>query len=170
MTNEADGFSSRSKLLFDRILAVRPGVPDREMENKTSRRCWGKLPAASNAARSTSKFFRRIWWSAFPAQMLSNRPDVKNAEYSLAQAFYNTAGSPVGVLSGPQSERYAGLDQRWRCYDARSRQMDLQRCGIARTAHLQRGAETRHSFESPKRNSRRPYCRSSRPCSTREPK
>lgn len=31
-----------------------------------SRRCWGKLPAASNAARSTSKFFRRIWWSAFP--------------------------------------------------------------------------------------------------------
>ena len=26
--------------------------------------------------------------------------------------------------------RYAGLDQRWRCYDARSRQMDLQRCGI----------------------------------------
>lgn len=47
--------------------------------------------------------------------------------------------SPVGVLSGPQSERYAGLDQRRRCYDARPRQMDFQCCGIARTAHLQRG-------------------------------
>ena len=40
-----------------------------------------------------------------PAQMLSNRPDVKNAEYSLAQAFYNTAGArsafyPALSLSG----------------------------------------------------------------------
>lgn len=37
--------------------------------------------------------------------MLSNRPDVKNAEYSLAQAFYNTAGArsafyPALSLSG----------------------------------------------------------------------
>ena len=47
--------------------------------------------------------------------------------------------SPVGVLSGPQSERYAGLDQRRRCYDARPRQMDFQCCGIARTAHLHAG-------------------------------
>ena len=39
------------------------------------------------------------------AAVLSNRPDVKNAEYSLAQAFYNTAGArsafyPALSLSG----------------------------------------------------------------------
>lgn len=65
MTNEAAvsqaeaSYYSIESSLFDLEYQIR------EMENSLSS-LLGKLPAASNAARSTSKFFRRIWWSAFP--------------------------------------------------------------------------------------------------------
>lgn len=65
MTNEAAvsqaeaNYYSIETSLFDLEYQIR------EMET-ASRRCWAKLPAASSAVRSTSKFFRRTWWSAFP--------------------------------------------------------------------------------------------------------
>lgn len=37
--------------------------------------------------------------TGIPLQMLSNRPDVRSAELSLAQAFYSTNARPFGFLS-----------------------------------------------------------------------
>lgn len=103
MTNEA-AVSRRSKLLFDRILAVRPGVPD-PRNGKQPLVVAGEAPRSFERGTLDEQILPENLVVGIPAQMLSNRPDVKNAEYSLAQAFYNTAGArsafyPALSLSG----------------------------------------------------------------------
>ena len=76
----------------------------REMENSLSS-LLGEAPRSFERGTLDEQILPENLVVGIPAQMLSNRPDVKNAEYSLAQAFYNTAGArsafyPALSLSG----------------------------------------------------------------------
>ena len=138
MTNEAAvsqaeaNYYSIETSLFDLEYQIR------EMENSLSS-LLGEAPRSFERGTLDEQILPENLVVGIPAQMLSNRPDVKKCRILAGTGLLQHGRSPVGVLSGPQSERYAGLDQRRRCYDARPRQMDFQCCGIARTAHLHAG-------------------------------
>ena len=136
MTNEAAvsqaeaNYYSIETSLFDLEYQIR------EMENSLSS-LLGEAPRSFERGTLDEQILPENLVVGIPAQMLSNRPDVKNAEYSLAQAFYNTAGArsafyPALSLSGTLGWTNDGGV-------TTPRQMDFQCCGIARTAHLQRG-------------------------------
>lgn len=72
---------------------------------KTASSLLGEAPRSFERGTLDEQILPENLVVGIPAQMLSNRPDVKNAEYSLAQAFYNTAGArsafyPALSLSG----------------------------------------------------------------------
>lgn len=58
----------------------------REMENSLSS-LLGEAPRSFERGTLDEQILPENLVVGIPAQMLSNRPDVKNAEYSLAQAF-----------------------------------------------------------------------------------
>lgn len=104
MTNEAAvsqaeaNYYSIETSLFDLEYQIR------EMENSLSS-LLGEAPRSFERGTLDEQILPENLVVGIPAQMLSNRPDVKNAEYSLAQAFYNTAGArsafyPALSLSG----------------------------------------------------------------------
>ena len=104
MTNEAAvsqaeaSYYSIESSLFDLEYQIR------EMENSLSS-LLGEAPRSFERGTLDEQILPENLVVGIPAQMLSNRPDVKNAEYSLAQAFYNTAGArsafyPALSLSG----------------------------------------------------------------------
>ena len=64
----------------------------REMENSLSS-LLGEAPRSFERGTLDGQALPQELVVGVPVQMLANRPDVKNAEYSLAQAFYNTAGA-----------------------------------------------------------------------------
>ena len=104
MTNEAAvsqaeaNYYSIETSLFDLEYQIR------EMENSLSS-LLGEAPRSFERGTLDEQILPENLVVGIPAQMLSNRPDIKNAEYSLAQAFYNTAGArsafyPALSLSG----------------------------------------------------------------------
>ncbi len=56
-----------------------------------------------------------------PLQILSNRPDVRSAEQSLAQAFYTTNAARSRLLPLDHTEWQCGMDQFGRCHDCQPR-------------------------------------------------
>ena len=89
MTNEAAvsqaeaNYYSIETSLFDLEYQIR------EMENSLSS-LLGEAPRSFERGTLDEQILPENLVVGIPAQMLSNRPDVKNAEYSLAQAFYST--------------------------------------------------------------------------------
>ena len=76
----------------------------REMENSLSS-LLGEAPRSFERGTLDEQILPENLVVGIPALLLSNRPDVKIADYSLAQAFYNTAGArsafyPALSLSG----------------------------------------------------------------------
>ena len=75
-----------------------------ELENALSK-LLGRVPEAAQRGRLLSQNFPDQLAVGVPIQLLSNRPDVRHAEYTLAQAFYATnearsAFYPSIVLGG----------------------------------------------------------------------
>ena len=72
-----------------------------------------------------------------PVQMLSNRPDIRSAEYSLMQSYLCHQRSTLGPLSFDHAERDVGMDEQQRGPDRRSREIPLVGRSIAPATHLQ---------------------------------
>ena len=77
-----------------------------------------------------------------PLQMLANRPDVRSAEQSLAQAFYYQC-RPFRLLPLDHAERQRRLDKLGRCDDRQPGQVPCHRRGLADAAFVQPGSEHR---------------------------
>ena len=78
-----------------------------------------------------------------PVQMLSNRPDIRSAEYSLMTVLLRHQRSTFGPLSHDHAERHARMDQQQRHGDQGSRQDPVVGSGIASAADLQRQCQPR---------------------------
>lgn len=77
-----------------------------------------------------------------PVQMLSNRPDIRQAEYSLMQSFYATNAAPFGPLPVDHAERIGRMDQQRRSHH-QSGQTHALGSRIAAPADLQRQRQPR---------------------------
>lgn len=72
-----------------------------------------------------------------PVELLSRRPDVRQAEASLMQAFYATNSGPFSFLSQHNPERKRRMDQQWRCCHCKSRRLVAASRRISGSAALQ---------------------------------
>lgn len=79
--------------------------------------------------------------AGLPVQLLANRPDVRQAEWNLAQAYYATNAARSAFLSEPYSFRLYRMDEQCRRCCSQSRKLVVQ-CGrLAYATSVQQGNE-----------------------------
>ena len=103
----------RRQLPRHRGFAARPRIPDppgREHPLLDA----GRRSAPIERGRLESQQLPDDLTVGIPVQMLSNRPDIRSAEYSLMQSYYATSERPLGPLSFDHAERDSGMDEQQR--------------------------------------------------------
>ena len=106
----------QSKAAYAQVLASIPDIEQsiRETENALST-LLGEAPHAIKRGELEAQVLPTELSAGVPIQLLSNRPDVKQAEYTLAQAFYATnearaAFYPALTISGNYEFRHSLYD------------------------------------------------------------
>ncbi len=105
MANEAAVAQYEGKLTFDRSVAARPGIPDPLWPRTASASLLAEGPHSIERGRLEGQRLPDDLTVGMPVQMLSNRPDIRSAEYSLMQSYYATSEArsalyPTITLSG----------------------------------------------------------------------